>query len=583
MKKTFQLLTVCCLALFMLVSATGGVSAAAADSVWVNGIQLNNNAYLSGNSVTGASGVSATEPASYVAWFHNGTLTLNNAEFSKGTSVQINEKTGPCCLYAEGDLDVVLKGENRIGNEYEPPLPLWGACVKDGSLEFTATGRGALWIDATYAGIFASGHDVTFSGDVTFGTEIKGTESDPVSGIFVTNGIVMIKDHATVSCNVDRNAAAENAAALRLMCSDVSVIGHGTLRAVCNKFPDDGASYGILATQDNDGKGGGVAISDRGYLNISRGCVGISAEGAVSIGKYTEAIIDVKDCGIDTNLLFISQGYLDVFTFGPDGTPLKDTVNLSIDDCYLAAARLNADTYLYDPEELEAIEYDLNRNIFVYDGSRVGGFVFYPAYKGDYFIDCMDWDWATPYNYFVIENEIMGSVYSGSNYFDSNGSVTRGMMVTVLYRLAGSPALSDADYAAYNGKFNDVAKGQWYYKAVVWANKNNVTTGMTETSFAPNGKVTREQLVTFFFRFGYLYHDDPDTGATLSKYKDRDQIASFALPAFRWAYELGIVNGTSSTTLSPKETCTRGQMAKIITVFSSVYLGDRDWIRIAGQ
>jgi hypothetical protein len=318
-------------------------------------------------------------------------------------------------------------------------------------------------------------------------------------------------------------------------------------------------------------------------MNISLGCVGISASQSVTLNASAKVSIDVNSCGIDTPALTVNRAFLDVCASGSGGKPFKETTWLTLDHSYLVAARISADTYIDEPEELEAIEYDLNQNIFVYGGSRVRGFVFYPAYEGDQYIDCMDWDWATLYNYFVIENKIMGSVYSGSKYFDSNGSVTRGMMVTVLYRLSGSPALTEGDYAAYNGKFSDVAKGQWYYDAVVWANKNGVTTGVADTSFAPDGKVTREQLVTFFFRFGYLYHDNPDTGATLSKYKDQDQIASYAVPAFRWAYGLGIVNGTSSTTLSPKATCTRGQMAKIITVFSGVYLGDRDWIRIAGQ
>ncbi len=583
MKKTMQLLTACCLALFMLISVSDGVSAATASSVWVNGVQLNNNAYMARNTVAEVSGFSATEPASYRAWFHDGTLALNGAQFGNSTNVQINDKTGSCGLYAEGDLTVVLKDESYIGVEYSAPLPSWGAYVKDGNLEFSATGTGILRLKGTCAGIFASGHDVTFSGSVNVSADIKGKVSDPVSGISVVNGNVLIKDHATVYGSVDREAAAVNAAALRLIGGSLSIIDSGTLWASCNKYPSEGTSYGILSTRGSGGNGGEVTVADGATMNVSLGCVGISASQSVTLNASAKVSIDVNTCGIDTPALTVNRAYLDVCASGSGGKPFKETILLTLDHSYLAAARISADTYIYEPEELEAIEYDAGRDVFAYGGNRVRGFVFYPAYEGDQYIDCMDWDWATLYNYFVIENEIMGSVYSGSKYFDSSGSVTRGMMVTVLYRLAGSPLLTEGDYAAYNGKFSDVAKGQWYYDAVIWANKNGVTTGATDTSFAPDGKVTREQLVTFFFRFGCLYHDDPDTGATLSNYQDRDQIASYALPAFRWAYELGIVNGTSSTTLSPKATCTRGQMAKIITVFSGIYLGDRDWIRIAGQ
>lgn len=578
MKKTIRVMLGLCLVLALLAGLGSGVAAATAESVWVNGIELNNNAYLLNNYATVAAGVSVAEPASYMAWFHDGTLNLNDAQINKGTSVQINEKTGSCCLYAEGDLDVVLKGENRIGDIYQAPLPSWGVCVKDGCLSFTATGRGALGIDATYAGIFASGHDVTFSGDARVDAMIKGAESDPVSGISVTNGDVLIKDHASVSGQVDRKAASENAAAVRLICGSLNIVGCGTLSAVCNKFPNDGASYGILSTQDNDGNGGEVTVSDRGYLSVSQGCVGISAARSVTLNEDTKVSIDVKDCGIDTAALAIHKGYLDVFTFGPGGTPLKDTVELTLDQSYLAAARLNADTYLEDPEDLEGIEYDANREIFVYGGSRVGGFVFYPEYEGNQYTDCMDWNWATPYNYFVIENNIMGSVYSGSDYFDTNGTVTRGMVVTVMYRLCGSPALTQADYDAYNNKFTDVKPGQWYYNAVVWAYKNNVTTGVTDNAFDPAGKVTREQMVTFFYRFSETIGGDTLGGDTLTRYSDKDQIAPYAFEAFQWAFEMGIVNGTTTTTLSPKDYCTRGQMAKIVTVFARSSMAYVGWI-----
>lgn len=583
MKKTIQLLTACCLALFMLISVTDGLSAATADSVWVNGVQLNNNAYMSRNSVAEVSGFSATEPASYRAWFHDGTLALNGAQFDNNMNVQINDKTVSCGLYAEGDLTVVLKDECYIGTDYSTSLPSWGAYVKDGNLEFSAAGTGSLRIKATYAGIFVSDHDVTFSGNANVSTYIQGNESVPVSGISVVNGDVLIKDHTTVSGTVERETAAENAAALRLMGGNLSMTDRGTLWASCNKYPSGGTSYGILATRGSGGNGGEVTVSDVATMNVSLGYVGISASQSVTLKASAKVSIDVNTCGIDTPILTVNRAFLDVCASGSGGKPFKETTSLTLDHSYLAAARISADTYIYEPEELEAIEYDASRNVFAYGGNRVRGFIFFPEYEGDKYIDCMDWSWATLYNYFVIENKIMGSVYTNSNYFDSNGSVTRGMMVTVLYRLAGSPTLTEGDYAAYNGKFSDVAKGQWYYDAVVWANKNNVTAGMTETSFAPNGKVTREQLVAFFFRFSYLYQDNPDDGAALSSFKDQNQIASYALPAFRWAYGLGIVNGTSNTTLSPKATCTRGQMARIITVFSGVYLGDRDWIRIAGQ
>jgi hypothetical protein len=146
-----------------------------------------------------------------------------------------------------------------------------------------------------------------------------------------------------------------------------------------------------------------------------------------------------------------------------------------------------------------------------------------------------------------------------------------------MYRLYGSPELSQAEYDAYNNKFTDVEKGKWYYDPIVWAYNNDITTGMTDTSFAPNEKTSREQIVTFFWRFCNRLGYDNSGDDVLGGYSDLNNVSSYAVDAFRWSVTYGIVNGTSDTELSPKSPCTRGQMAKIISIFGTSFMDDVDW------
>ncbi len=144
--------------------------------------------------------------------------------------------------------------------------------------------------------------------------------------------------------------------------------------------------------------------------------------------------------------------------------------------------------------------------------------------------------------------------------FAPNGTLTRGQMVTILYRLAGSPE------AEGENVFTDVAEGAWYADAVVWAYASGITKGISETLFAPNQAVTREQLVTFMARFAELQGMDITTEGDLSDYTDADKVSDYAEGYMAWACEVGLVNGMGDGTLAPKAIATRAQIAKIVMV-----------------
>ena len=132
--------------------------------------------------------------------------------------------------------------------------------------------------------------------------------------------------------------------------------------------------------------------------------------------------------------------------------------------------------------------------------------------------------------------------------FSPSDTTTRAQIVTFLWRLAGSPDPSSTKTA-----YTDVDTNAYYYKAVLWAEEKGITTGTSDTSFSPDAECTRSQIVTFLHR----YADTPSAEKT-SSFMDVDTDAYYA-DAVSWAAENSITNGTSETTFSPDDSCTRGQ------------------------
>lgn len=165
---------------------------------------------------------------------------------------------------------------------------------------------------------------------------------------------------------------------------------------------------------------------------------------------------------------------------------------------------------------------------------------------------------AVKYTY---DNGLMNGV--SDTKFDPEGTMTRGMLVTVLYRYDGSPSVSGK-----SNPFKDVKSGAWYTDAVKWAYANGITMGTSATKFSPDDKITREQIVTIFYRYADYKNLNVTNLASLSGYRDAGKVADYAKTAFQWAVANGIVNGTSSTTLSPRNNATRAECATIIQRFA---------------
>ena len=146
--------------------------------------------------------------------------------------------------------------------------------------------------------------------------------------------------------------------------------------------------------------------------------------------------------------------------------------------------------------------------------------------------------------------------------FEPDSNMTRAMLVTVLYRLENDTT------TAKETIFEDVAKDKWYYDSIMWAADKGIVNGISETSFAPDNNITRQEMAVILYRYamtkGYV---NSSAEGSLEAFSDRELISSWAQDALLWANGIALINGTSDTTISPKETATRAQVATILMRF----------------
>lgn len=147
-----------------------------------------------------------------------------------------------------------------------------------------------------------------------------------------------------------------------------------------------------------------------------------------------------------------------------------------------------------------------------------------------------------------------------SRTFSPDTVTTRGMIVTMLYRLENEPAVSGSS-------FTDVKAGAWYADAVAWAEKNDIVNGYDSDTFAPNDTITREQLGTIFYRYAAYKGFDVSESADLGKFSDGGDTSSYAETALSWANAAGLINGMGDGTLAPQGSATRAQTAAIVMRF----------------
>lgn len=206
----------------------------------------------------------------------------------------------------------------------------------------------------------------------------------------------------------------------------------------------------------------------------------------------------------------------------------------------------------------------------VYEAKKAGVYYFYmpdqyvtvsayfaPAASALPFNDVAYTSWYYDAVKFVYDKGIMDGV---SYYrFAPDATITRGMVVTMLWRMAGEP------YEAAAG-FTDVAAGRYYTTAVAWAARNGIVEGMTSTTFAPDQAITREQLASILYRYA-KWLGFSGYGSDISGYTDAGKVSSYAYDAMSWAVRSGVVTGTSARVLDPQGTASRAAAAQMFMNF----------------
>ena len=176
------------------------------------------------------------------------------------------------------------------------------------------------------------------------------------------------------------------------------------------------------------------------------------------------------------------------------------------------------------------------------------------------FTDVKTGDWFYEAVQYVYDKGMMTGV--SADRFAPASTTTRGMIVTILYRLENEPAVSGGS------AFTDVESGAWYADAVAWAAANDIVNGTSATTFAPNSPITREQMATMLYRFAqYKGMDAVTLQENLTGYPDGGQVSDYAIPAMNWAVGQGLIAGMENGTLVPQGSATRAQVATILMRF----------------
>ena len=202
----------------------------------------------------------------------------------------------------------------------------------------------------------------------------------------------------------------------------------------------------------------------------------------------------------------------------------------------------------------------LTKDITVYAGWRVDE---NPGTDVNPFTDISEKDWFYGDVMFVYENGLM--LGTSKTLFSPHGTVMRGMMATILWRMEGSPVPKGKN------SFTDVEAGKWYADAITWTAENGIFAGYGKDKFGPDDPITREQLAAIFYRYADYKGYDLTVKGDLDKFKDADKITDYAKTAMQWAVGSGLVKGKSGNLLDPQGTATRAEIAAMLHRFIEKY------------
>ena len=278
-----------------------------------------------------------------------------------------------------------------------------------------------------------------------------------------------------------------------------------------------------------------------------------SSSGGSSSNRYTVSVSSDTDHGsIRVNPTRAERGDTVTITVTPDdGYELDRLIVTDSDGDELDLERLSSTRYTFEmPRGRVTVEAVFALIEEEEDQPPVSALPFGDVAQDAWYYDAVQ---------YVYENGLMDG--TGGGAFSPAATTTRGMVVTILYRLAGQPAVTGAS------GFTDVVAGQWYSDAVLWASANGIVSGYGNGSFGPGDTVTREQLAVILYRFAQTQGEDVTQTGALSTFTDGGDTAQWAQSAMSWAVGSGLISGKGNGVLDPQGTATRAEVAAILARF----------------
>ena len=177
------------------------------------------------------------------------------------------------------------------------------------------------------------------------------------------------------------------------------------------------------------------------------------------------------------------------------------------------------------------------------------------------FTDVKKSDWFYTNVEYAVKNELMNGTTATT--FAPNEPLTRGMLIAILYRAEGEPAVNKSI------PFSDVDTNAYYANAVIWAQQNGIVNGVTENAFAPDDNITREQIAAIMFRYAKYKGYDVSVGedTNILSYNDAESISEYAISAMQYAVGSGLMKGKTETSINPRDNATRAEIAAILQRF----------------
>ena len=390
------------------------------------------------------------------------------------------------------------------------------------------------------------------------GNTSNGTTAVTVSNSSITNALNLVKEQLEKPANTNATGEVVLDVVSTSATNTIEIsIGASSIQAIAN-------AQKVVLTVDSDFAT--ITFDSQTLAGISSG-VSANTVITISIEKVkSDSLTKEQAAIVGANPAFnlsLSVGGTEVHNFAGKATVfIPYTLKASETANTLAVYHLDDDGKL---TELKNAQYNTGKQGFEFETTHFS--IFMIARKGltdiveweNPFKDVADSDWF----YDAVEYAFINGLMNGTaaDRFEPATNLTRAMFVTILYRYEDEPTSTAVN------KFKDVPSGQWYTNAIIWANENKIVEGYGDELFGTNDSITREQAATLLMRYAKYKNLNVSKTTSITAYADAAEVSSWALEAMKWANAEGLITGRTTTTLVPKGTMTRAEVATLLMRF----------------